>query len=139
MYIPLSVLAIVSLMSCGTAAAAPDYRCNVERIHNAAGEGKDSWVHQERKTFVGKQFSVDRRTGVMSGALKNNRTEPQIIDPGSRDNSFKAIATFRKGQVMGSGTAVFTLIVEEHVDSPVKPFVFLSNDVVYFGTCKHEQ
>jgi len=76
----------------------------------------------------------------MSGALKNNYiTKPDVIDPGSSDNAFKSVATLRKEQSTGGGSVVFTLIVNEYVDSPIKPFVFLSNDVVYFGNCKHDR
>jgi hypothetical protein len=120
--------------------ARPDYRCKIERVHNAAGEARDSLVHQERKTWIGKEFSVDRQSGSMSGALKNNYiTKPDVIDPGSSDNAFKSVATLRKEQSTGGGSVVFTLIVNEYVDSPIKPFVFLSNDVVYFGNCKHDR
>ena len=76
----------------------------------------------------------------MSGALKNNYiTKPEIIDPGSKDNSFKSIATLRKEQGVGGGSAVFTLVINEYLETSTKPFVFLSNDVVYFGNCRHDQ
>lgn len=134
------LLVLVCSIGCSTAFARPDYRCKVERVYNADGEGKESFVHQERKAWIGKEFSVDRRTGAMSGALKNNYlTRPDIIDPGSADNAFKSVATLRVEQGAGAGSAVFTLIVNEYDGSPNKPFVFLSNDVVYFGNCKHDQ
>jgi hypothetical protein len=133
-------LAIVTLFSCVIPPAWADYRCKVERLYNAAGEGKDSIVHQQRKTWIGKEFSVARLTGTMSGALKNNYlTRPVIVDSGSANNSFKVVATLTKEQSIGGGSAVFTLIVNEYVDTPQKPFVFLSNDDVYFGQCRHDQ
>jgi stage V sporulation protein SpoVS len=135
-----SIVAIGLLVSALSTLAQPDYRCKIERVHNAAGEGKDSFVHQQRKTWIGKEFSVDRRTGAMSGALKNNHiTRPEVIDAGSTDNAFKAVATMRREQSVGGGSVVFALIVNEYVDSSVKPFVFLSNDVTYFGSCLHER
>ncbi len=76
----------------------------------------------------------------MSGTLKNNYlTAPDVIDPGSAENSFKSVATLRREQSMGGGTAVFALVVNEYVEAPNKPFVFLSDDIVYFGKCKHDQ
>lgn len=39
----------------------------------------------------------------MTGALKNSYvTDPQVIDYGSTENSYKAVATMRKDQGAGS-------------------------------------
>lgn len=134
------VPALILTLAGGAALAAPDYRCKEERIHNAAGEAGESFVHQERNTFLGREFSVERRTGVMSGALKNNYiSRPQVIEPGSSENSYKVVATLTRDQSTGGGSVIFTLIVNEYVDEPQKPFVFLSNDVAYFGRCRHDK
>lgn len=83
-----------------------------------------------------KEFTVDRRSGVMAGSLKNSyATDPVVIDSGSKGNYFKAIATMRRDQGAGAGSTVFTLVVKEYDDMPKKPFVFLADVIVYFGTC----
>lgn len=75
----------------------------------------------------------------MSGPLRNNyRSDPVIIDPGSKDNSFKVVSVLGPN-VVGPGSAVFTLVINEHVETPKKPFVFLSSDVAYFGACWHDK
>jgi hypothetical protein len=136
----LRLLAFSALIFATTAAAAhADYRCKVERIHTAQGEGPASLVHGERKAWIGKEFSVNRRTGAMSGPLRNNyATEPTVIDPGSQENSFKAISTLRPNE-LGPGSAVYALVINEYVDGSKKPFAFMSSDVVYFGTCWHDK
>lgn len=74
----------------------------------------------------------------MAGALKNSHvTRPVVVDRGSKDNSFKAVTTMRVEQGLGQGSSVYALVVNEYVEPKEKPFVFLSGDTVYFGTCGH--
>jgi hypothetical protein len=75
----------------------------------------------------------------MSGPLRNNyAAEPTVIDPGSRDNSFKVVSFLRPNEV-GPGSVVYTLVVNEYTDGPKKPFAFMSSDVVHFGACWHDK
>ncbi len=74
----------------------------------------------------------------MAGALKNSYiTRPEVIDAGSAENSFKVVTTLRREQGIGSGSNVHILVVREYKAGAKKPFVFLDNDDVYFGTCVH--
>lgn len=131
----LGLLAVISPL----ALAQPDYRCTVERVHGVAPDS-DPVLVQERKQRVGKEFTVERSTGTMVGALKNSfATRPQVIDRGSSDNAFKAVTTMRLEQGAGRGSSVYTLVINEYADSARKPFVFLSGDIVYFGICSHFQ
>lgn len=133
----LILLATASLLLSGLAVAGDDYRCTILRIEHSHAD-KAAVVELLRKTYVGKQFTVERRTGVMAGALKNSYvTAPQVIDSGSKDNSFKAVTTMRRDQGAGAGSTVYVLVVDEFVDTPKKPFVFLGNEEVYFGSCEH--
>jgi len=88
--------------------------------------------------YIGKQFNVERNTGLMAGALKNSYvTEPQVIDHGSSENSYKVVTTMRKDQGAGAGSSLFALTINEYADGVRKPFVFLSDSDVYFGWCEH--
>jgi hypothetical protein len=132
---------LLTVLACVTrqAMAQPDYRCRVERVNGAAGEN-DPVILQERKAYVGKEFAVERTTGVMTGALKNAYvTKPQVIDRGSNDNAFKAVTTMRVDQGVGRGSTLFALVLNEFLESPKKTFAFMSRDTVYFGTCTHFQ
>ncbi|GJC07026.1 hypothetical protein KAM385_40550 [Aeromonas hydrophila] len=52
----------VSLAHAGT-----DYRCTVERVYDADGD-KSPLIDGQRKLYIGKEFTVERRSGVMVGA-----------------------------------------------------------------------
>lgn len=117
-------------------ALAQDYKCVIEK-YMQPGLPQDKQEYWER-LFKGKEFTVDRRTGIMAGTIKNSyTTRPQIIDPGSKDNSFKVVTTLRREQGVGIGSNVFTLVINEFESTPKKPFVFLENISIYIGTCAH--
>lgn len=46
-----------------------DYRCTIERVSQS--DDDFSTLELLRKGYVGKQFTIERRTGLMAGALKN--------------------------------------------------------------------
>ena len=64
-------------------------------------------------------------------------TKPQVIDSGSKDNAFKVVTTMRIEQGAGAGSNIYALTVNEYDKSQKKPFIFLNNDVVFFGACEH--
>ena len=127
----LSVLAYSPL-----AAAGDDYKCTIERVEHSHGE-TDSPQRLYRDIYVGKKFTVERRTGLMAGILKNSYvTTPEVIDHGSKDNSYKVVTTMKRSQGAGAGSNLYALVIDEFVISPRKPFVFLQNEAVYFGYCE---
>lgn len=130
---------LVSVTLCliaSSAYSASDYRCVVARRISAEQEPVYVQKMQENR-YIGKEFTVERQTGLMAGILKfSSFTKPQIIDSGSTDNSFKVISSVRAGEGMG-GTSIYALTINEHERSDKKAFVFLVSDVVYLGTCKH--
>jgi hypothetical protein len=136
----LRIAVFVALVLAGMAARAQevrDYLCTVERVSNA-DDAESRFLEMQRKTLAGKQFSVSRRTGVMTGALKNSFiTQPEVIDVGSADNSFKAVTTLRPGQGRGPGSNINVLVVREFEPGQNKPFIFLDNEDLYFGKCRH--
>lgn len=116
---------------------AQDYKCTINRI--ASADDSDSGVTAFRnRTYLGKEFTVERRTGLMAGILKNSYvTTPEIVDPGSSDNSFTVVTRMSRKQGLGPGTMVYVLVVKEYLRGSRKPFTFLENDVAFFGTCLH--
>ena len=129
----LAVLPLDSAM----AQSLQDYRCTIHRVASAEPPPNNSHdFHQ--KNYINREFTVERRTGVMAGTLKNAYvTSPQVIDLGSKDNSFKVVTTMRKEEGIGAGSNVYVLTINEHVTSSKKPFIFVDNDIAYFGTCTH--
>jgi len=130
-------LFLASVITISVATASSDYRCTIERLSLAAGDSGDVYEFQ-KKHYVGKQFTIERSSGLMAGALKNSYvTEPQVIDLGSKENAYKVVTTMRLDQGAGAGSNIYGLTVSEHEQGDKKPFVFLANDAVYFGNCEH--
>jgi len=132
-----AALMLAALSASGTATATDEYSCTIERVEHSHGE-EDSPLRLYRKAYIGKTFTVDRTTGLMKGSLENSyATLPEVIDSGSKDNSFKVVTTMKLSQGAGRGSNLYALIVDEFVEGPRKPFVFLQNEAVYFGFCEH--
>lgn len=111
-----------------------DYICSIQKVISSSGEIDKAG----ERAFVGSQFTVNRETGLMSGALKNSYfTAPQVIDFGAKGNGYKVITTMKVEQGFGAGSNIYVLNVKEYVEAAQKPFVFLQNETVYFGHCKH--
>ena len=111
-----------------------DYICKIERVSQATGD-IGSTYELLNKVFVGRQFTVDRVSGVTIGTLKNSlHSKPEVIDPGSSENSFKVVSAITASQNF-PGTLVTALNIMGFVDGEKKPFNYMINDVVYFGTC----
>lgn len=127
---------LILIGSTFSAHAFSDYQCTIERIAIADVDSKALAAFESN--FIGKQFSVDRKTGNMTGALKNSYvTKPQVIDFGSKENAFKAVTIMRKSDGAGKGSNIYALTINEYSESNRKPFVFLRNDETFFGTCEH--
>lgn len=125
------IAALVALIGTTNASGAVDYRCTIERVV-AASEGESNQV------YIGTQFTVDRHTGLMTGALKNSYvTDPQVIDQGSLETSFKVVTTMRKDQGAGAGSSIYALTINEYQEGAKKPFIFLNNDEAFLGWCEH--
>ena len=96
-----TAVALLALAGATNVWAAEDFRCTIESTVAA----KEKPIN---RIFIGKQFAVERRTGLMTGALKNSYiTDPKVIDYGSTENSFKAVATMRKDQGAGGVVQAF--------------------------------
>jgi hypothetical protein len=115
-----------------------DYICIIERISAVEETKSNQYLKLLERTHIGEKFTVERKTGIMAGELKNSYlTKPQIIDFGTRDNSFKAITTIRVAESGAVGSVIQVISIKEFVESQKKPFVFLDNDYVIFGSCEH--
>ena len=109
------------------------YECVIEEISNSYD------VRNLETYYIGRTFNVDRSTGIMSGALKNDYVnKPFIIDPDSKDNGFKVINYLKIGEGLGSGSNVYSLIIEEYQSKPIKSFTYMDNAMVFRGNCKNK-
>lgn len=134
----LHLVSCVLLLAVTTAVhAQTDYRCVIERVEHM-NNASSSVTEMFDRVYIGKEFTVERRTGLMVGVLKNSSasTTPEIVDAGSKENSFKVVSIVRAGDA-GPGSAVVLLTVEEFAEGEKKPFLFVQTDIVFFGTCVH--
>ncbi len=117
--------------------AGDDYKCVIERLYFAReieGDLKSSYETH----YLGKEFAVERRSGVTSGALKNSFVNtPIVVDYGSPENGYKVVNYMKLEEGAGAGTNIYALNILEYKEGPKKPFVFLINSEVFFGTCVH--
>jgi hypothetical protein len=109
--------------------------CSMVRRHAAASDS----VEMFERIYLGKEFTVERRTGLMAGVLKNGNeyTQPEVIDSGGAENSYKVVTLLRAGQGAGPGSGVILLTVNEFADGATMPFMYAETDTAFFGVCVH--
>jgi hypothetical protein len=128
----MKILFLFAVLFTADAFALEDYKCTINNAVTVDSNGNLKEIGD--KTVIDKMFTVNRRTGDMVGPIKNNyETQPNVLDYGSTENSFKAV-TLMKNDIT---TNVYVLTIEEFAENPKKPFVFLSNSDVFYGTCEH--
>lgn len=107
--------------------AGTDYKCTITNMVSPDENGE--LKKRGYGNALGAIFTVDRTTGNTAGYLKNNRhAKPKVIHRGSKDTSFKAVSI---------SANVDAIIVEEFSEHKQKPFIFLSDLWVFYGTCVH--
>jgi hypothetical protein len=108
------------------------YKCTVKGGSNLTEAGRLD-ATASASAYVGAEFTLDRGTGRMSGALTNHGAsgKPQVLDPGSTEQAYKAVTLFKPF------TSVDLIYVKEFADSPIKPFMFITGENVLTGTCVH--
>ncbi|TWC12130.1 MULTISPECIES: hypothetical protein [unclassified Pseudomonas] len=123
--------ALLALAGATNAWAGEDYRCTIESTVAA----KEKPIN---RIYIDKQFTVERQTGLMAGVLKNSYvTDPQVVDYGSTENSYKVVVTMRRDQGAGVGSSIYALTINEYDEGDRKPFIFLQNDEAFLGWCEH--
>lgn len=132
-----TALTFIACFMAGSVNAADDYRCTIEKRINASPEPPAIQKVYE-SAYVGKQFTVERKTGIMAGALLNAFTnDPEIIDEGSNEKAYKVVSTIKPEEEHLYGSNIYALVVNESEKTAQKPFVFMENGVVYLGKCEH--
>ena len=110
------------------------FKCTVLDAASVSSEGKLDMtngfvnIYKDKKT----EFVVDRGTGRRLSKLISNHNlygSPEILDRGSKSQSFKVLTIYKPF------VQVDYLYIKSWVDSPEKPFYFLSMDGLVTGTC----
>tara|TARA_R110001583_G_scaffold100526_2_gene246567 strand:+ start:176 stop:580 length:405 start_codon:yes stop_codon:yes gene_type:complete len=128
----MKILVLFAVLFSAGVFALEDYKCLINNAVTVDSNGNLKEIGD--KSIIDKMFTVNRLSGDMAGPIKNNYlTTPNVLDYGSTENSFKAV-TLMKNDIT---TNVYVLTIEEFAETPKKPFVFLSNSDVFYGTCEH--
>lgn len=107
------------------------YDCEIKYVYNLTEDGLLK-VSGWKNKFKGNLFSISRETGTIAGKVLTTilAKETRVVNYGSKENSFKAVATFN-GQ--------FQLIeIQEFKEGQEKPFVASSmgGAGIVTGVCK---
>ena len=105
-----------------------DYKCIVKNASQLTDKGKSEEVESWR-FYVGKEFVVERNSGVISGEqFKNNiaSIEPTVFD--HFVNGYSVVASANE-------QVVSYLQVNNFEKSKQKPFILIKTNVVLTGTC----
>ena len=117
--IPVFTIVCLFLWSGAASGGPSSYVCVIKSISDISDEGliASSGFEQQLK---GGSFTVTRASGAIAGDTLTTvlAKDTYVVNAGSTDNSFKAIATF-DGQVQ-------TIEIKEFKDGDAKPFVALS-------------
>ena len=123
-------LCILLIILATNSYASDGFKCVVKdaRSPDQSGELK---VDDFYITFVGKEFTVDRKTGKMLGALKNHEYygSPKVLNTGSEKNSFRVITLYQPSVIFDY------LTVETYNEKSDMPFIFVSSSTVVSGVC----
>ncbi len=128
-------LAILASEETALAASYSDLRCKVAGAISISADGMLRRTDRLSDAYLGKRFSVDRQSGLMVGEIANSNAYvgPEVIDPGSDEDSFSVITVYAPDK------AVRRLTVQVFVEAPEKPFLFRAgSDHFLSGTCLEE-
>lgn len=110
------------------------YRCTIEQILELSDNGmmeKHAGVYER---LIGKQFSVNRETGEMSGLPFATKpyAKVTVLDNGGSGNSYKAIVTSHPPNMW----VMYIYVAEQH-GGRKKPFWGADDgDKIYSGLCE---
>jgi len=118
----INTLLVMSLFSTCTSIAANDFKCKVIDSVKLLENGTLSSSNNVARKELGKEFTVNRLTGVMSGSgLVNNMSgiTPTVYNYSiSEGNSYSAITIYKPNYTIDH------LSIKEWVDGVQKPFFY---------------
>ena len=110
--------------------ASDAFKCVVKDAKSAGVSGRLETDDLYNK-FVGGKFTVDRKTGVMVGVLKNHEYygAPKVLNYGSEKKAFRVITEYEPS------VGFDYLTVATYNKKPQMPFIFISSSTVVSGIC----
>ena len=101
--------------------ASNNFKCSVLDAYTLGENGKIDQSSNVAKKTIGKEFTVNRQTGQITGGGFVNTMSgqmPQVFDYLPSENGYKAITIYKPN------FTVDYLQIKEYVESPKKPFIY---------------
>jgi len=89
---------------------------------------------RQKDIWIGKEVFIDRTTGKAIGLNYFTRGQPQVLDRGSKEQSFKV---FTIGLAESEFPMLQVIRVNEYSSLNNKPFMETSRTGIYTGTCEN--
>ena len=112
---------MVSVFFSVSAYASNNFKCSVIDAYTLEENGKINHSSNVAKNALGKEFTVNRQTGQITGGGFVNTMSgqmPKVYDHLPSENGYKAITIYRPN------FTVDYLQINEYVKSPKKPFIY---------------
>lgn len=116
-----AIVLLISIFFSVSTYASNNFKCSVLDAFTLGDNGKIDQSSKVAKNALGKEFTVNRQTGQITGGGFVNTMSgqmPQVFDYLPSENGYKAITIY---------TPNFTvdyLQINEHIESPKKSFVY---------------
>ncbi|MCW8876070.1 MAG: hypothetical protein OQJ89_00115 [Kangiellaceae bacterium] len=127
----LSLLSISSLVYAGS------FECKISYSAFLANDGSLDENSKAAKKFLNQVFSVDRKSGEISGTIKHldnfsDEVETKIYDYKPESNGFKIITITEPNNI------VFYFEVKEYLKQEKKPFIYKLGPLINTGLCVYK-
>ncbi len=129
------IFALLLLFPCLTFAGGSTYSCEVKAEFSLADDGI---LKLENKSYIGSQFNVERKSGLVMGDVIGNSAYPtkQVIDVGSSEQSYQLVwISHEVWGVKGAFNSAYLRIQEYHAGIE-KPFILNLGYKTLSGLCK---
>jgi hypothetical protein len=116
-----TLIFIATVIFSVSAYAGNDFKCTVHDAFTLGMNGNIDQSSNVAKISLGKEFTVNRQTGQITGGGFVNTMSgqmPQVYDYLPSENGYKAITIYKPN------FTVDYLQINEYVESPKKPFIY---------------
>ncbi|MFY2509331.1 hypothetical protein ACN3E9_13820 [Vibrio pectenicida] len=130
-----AIIFVVSVVFSMSTHASNNFKCIVLDAFTLEENGKIDQSSNVAKNALGKEFTVNRQTGQITGGGFVNTMSgqmPQVFDHLPSENGYKAITIYKPN------FTIDYLQINEYVESPKKPFVYKGAwGTTVTGLCSH--
>jgi len=108
-----------------------DFKCTVNAASNVNSKGDFEKI-ELWKFYINKEFTVERRSGVVSG--KNFKNNIAGIKPAPYNDEFNSYSVV---SVSAGSNVINYLQINKSEETKLKPFIYIMTNVVLTGVCHY--